>query len=99
ESLNVDESTVSKRLKAAKFIHKQDYWVPHVLRDRDVERRLTMRIVASKIKHKQVNLNRTLKEKRPNRSLQKKNYFFYHGIHLLPEKWQNVITDNGKYFA
>lgn len=42
ESLNVDESTISKRLKAIGFIHKQDYWVPHVLKDRDVERRLTM---------------------------------------------------------
>jgi len=42
ESLNVDESTISKRLKAIGFIHKQDYWVPYVLKDRDVERRLTM---------------------------------------------------------
>lgn len=29
--LNIGESTVSKRLKTAEFVHKQDYRVPHVL--------------------------------------------------------------------
>jgi len=28
----------------------------------------------------------------------KEENFFYHGIHLLPEKWQNVIANDGKYF-
>ncbi|KOX72234.1 hypothetical protein WN51_01096, partial [Melipona quadrifasciata] len=31
--LNVDKSIVSKRLKVAGFIHKKNYWVPHVLKD------------------------------------------------------------------
>lgn len=33
-----------------------------------------------------------------NGSLQKKNNFFYDGTHLLPEKWQNVIANDRKYF-
>jgi len=24
--------------------------------------------------------------------------FFYRGFHLLPEKWEKVIIDDGKYF-
>ena len=42
QSLNVDESTVSKRLKVIGMIHQQDYWLPRVLKDRDIERRLVM---------------------------------------------------------
>lgn len=28
----------------------------------------------------------------------KNEHFFSRGIHLLPEKWEKVITNNGKYF-
>jgi len=28
----------------------------------------------------------------------KDEYFFYHKIHLLPEKWKKIIASNGKYF-
>lgn len=38
-SLEVDESTVSKRLKAMGMIQKQGNWVPYELKPRDVERR------------------------------------------------------------
>ena len=38
-SLQVDESTVSKRLKALGLIQKQGHWVPYELKPRDVERR------------------------------------------------------------
>ncbi|KAG5327098.1 MOS1T transposase, partial [Pseudoatta argentina] len=37
--LQVDESTVSKRLKGLEMIQKQGHWVPYELKPRDVERR------------------------------------------------------------
>ncbi|KAG5321395.1 MOS1T transposase, partial [Pseudoatta argentina] len=37
--LQVDESTVSKRLKGVGMIQKQGHWVPYELKPRDVERR------------------------------------------------------------
>lgn len=39
KSLGVDQSTISRRLKAAGFIQKHGNWVPHELKPRDVERR------------------------------------------------------------
>lgn len=40
ESLGVDRSTISRRLKALGFIQKQGNWVPHELTPRNVENRL-----------------------------------------------------------
>ena len=40
ESLGVDHTTVSKRLKVLGMIQKQGHWVPYELKPRDVERRL-----------------------------------------------------------
>ncbi|KAG5327596.1 MOS1T transposase, partial [Pseudoatta argentina] len=42
--LQVDESTVSKRLKGLGMIQKQGHWVPYELKPRDVERLLKMSI-------------------------------------------------------
>ena len=42
ESLGFTQAAISKRLKAAGYIHKQGNWVPHELKPRDVERRLCM---------------------------------------------------------
>lgn len=39
KSLRVDDTTVSKRLKALGMIQKQGHWVPYELKPRDVERR------------------------------------------------------------
>ena len=39
KTLQVDESTVSKRLKVLGMIQKQGYWVPYELKPRDVQRR------------------------------------------------------------
>lgn len=39
KTLQVDESTVSKRLKVLGMIQKQGHWVPYELKPRDVERR------------------------------------------------------------
>ena len=38
ESLNVDQSTISRRLKAIEMIQKQRNWMPYELKSRDVER-------------------------------------------------------------
>ena len=42
KSLGVEQSTVSRRLKAMGMIQKMSHWVPHELKDRDVERRKTI---------------------------------------------------------
>jgi histone-lysine N-methyltransferase SETMAR len=41
-ALNVDRSTVAKRLQAMGMIRKVGSWVPHELKERDVERRKTI---------------------------------------------------------
>ncbi|XP_020294528.1 uncharacterized protein LOC109860081 [Pseudomyrmex gracilis] len=41
ESLGVDDTTVSKRLKVLGMIQKQGHWVPYELKPRDVKRRLS----------------------------------------------------------
>jgi len=41
-TLNVTQPCVSQRLKALGLILKQGYWVPHELRERDIERRKTI---------------------------------------------------------
>ena len=42
ESLGVTQAAISIRLKAAGYILKQENWVPHELKPRDVERRFCM---------------------------------------------------------
>lgn len=42
QSLNVDRSTVAKRLKALGMVQKISHWVPHELKDQDIERRKTI---------------------------------------------------------
>lgn len=42
KSLQVDDTTVSKRLKALGMIQKQGHWVPYELKPRDIERRYLM---------------------------------------------------------
>ena len=41
-TLNVDRSTVTKRLRAIGMVQKASNWVPHELKDRDIERRKTI---------------------------------------------------------
>ena len=38
KTLQVGESTVSKRLKVLRMIQKQGHWVPYELKTKDVER-------------------------------------------------------------
>ena len=42
ESFGVTQAAISKRLKAAGYIQKQENWNPHELKSRDVERRFCM---------------------------------------------------------
>ncbi|KAG5322907.1 MOS1T transposase, partial [Pseudoatta argentina] len=72
---DVDESTVSKRLKGLGMIQKQGHWVPYELKPRDVERRFgTCELLLQRQKRKGflaryrlqlMRLSRALKEKRP----------------------------------
>ena len=42
ESLGVTQAAISKPLKAAGYIQKQGNWIPHELKQREVERRFCM---------------------------------------------------------
>jgi histone-lysine N-methyltransferase SETMAR len=42
EQLNVDRSTVGKRLHALGLVRKLGNWIPHELKERDIERRKTI---------------------------------------------------------
>ena len=53
KSLGVDDSTVSKRLKALGMIQKEGHWVPYELKPRDIERRrLTCELLLERQKRK-----------------------------------------------
>lgn len=53
ETLGVDQSTVSRRLKQLGMIQKQGNWVPYELKPRDIERRFfTLRTAAQATKKK-----------------------------------------------
>ncbi|KAG5325204.1 MOS1T transposase, partial [Pseudoatta argentina] len=168
--LQVDESTVSKRLKGLGMIQKQGHWVPYVLKPRDVERRFgTCELLLQRQKRKdflQISMPlyaqrhdkvillhdnarphvakpvktylETLKwEVLPHplyspdiapsdfhlfRSMEhgladrrfhsyeeaqkwidswiasKDMSFFRRGIHVLPERWEKVVSSDGQYF-
>ncbi|EFN88889.1 Histone-lysine N-methyltransferase SETMAR, partial [Harpegnathos saltator] len=42
KELNINRSTVGKRLHALGMVKKSENWVPHQLKERDIERRLVM---------------------------------------------------------
>ncbi|KAG5319033.1 MOS1T transposase, partial [Pseudoatta argentina] len=75
--LQVDESTVSQRLKGLGMIQKQGHWVPYELKPRDVERRLgtcelllqrqkrTGFLTGDRYRLQLMRSSRALKEKRP----------------------------------
>ncbi|KAG5318199.1 MOS1T transposase, partial [Pseudoatta argentina] len=63
--LQVDESTVSKRLKGLGMIQKQRHWVPYELKLRDVERRLGTCITGDRYRLQLMRLSQALKDKRP----------------------------------
>ncbi|KAG5308927.1 MOS1T transposase, partial [Pseudoatta argentina] len=61
--LQVDESTVSKRLKGLGMIQKQGHWVPYELKPRDVERRFgTCQLLLQRQKRKGFLLEQLLDE-------------------------------------
>ena len=54
ESLGVDHTAVSKRLKALGMIKKKGRWVPYELKPKDIERRLVTLTAASMVEKERV---------------------------------------------
>ncbi|KAG5313071.1 MOS1T transposase, partial [Pseudoatta argentina] len=153
--LQVDESTVSKRLKGLGMIQKQGHWVPYELKPREKKRFFAShRIVTGdgkwihydnpkrrkswgkpghaleagdRYRLQLMRLSRALKEKRPLYAQRhdkvillhadrrfhsyeeaqkwidswiasKDMSFFRRGIHVLPERWEKVVSGDGQYF-
>ncbi|KAG5325741.1 MOS1T transposase, partial [Pseudoatta argentina] len=156
--LQVDESTVSKRLKGLGMIQKQGHWVPYELKPRDVERRFgtcELLLQRQKRKHRIVtgdekwihydnpkrrkcktsknlkwevlphppyspdiapsdfHLFRSMAHGLADRRFHsyedaqkwidswiasKDMSFFRRGIHVLPERWEKVVSSDGQYF-
>ncbi|KAG5322814.1 MOS1T transposase, partial [Pseudoatta argentina] len=71
--LQVDESTVSKRLKGLGMIQKQGHWVPYELKPRDVERRFgTCELLLQRQKRKGFLIMASSKGKTRDRSRKKR---------------------------
>ncbi|KAG5327583.1 MOS1T transposase, partial [Pseudoatta argentina] len=120
KTLQVDESTVSKRLKGLGMIQKQGHWVPYEL-------------TGDRYRLQLMRLSRALKEKRPSPDIAPSDFhlfrsmahgladrrfhsyeeaqkwidswiaskdmsFFRRGIHVLPERWEKVVSSDGQYF-
>ncbi|KAG5319831.1 MOS1T transposase, partial [Pseudoatta argentina] len=160
--LQVDESTVSKRLKGLGMIQKQGHWVPNELKSRDVERRFgTCELLLQRQKRKgflaihdkvillhdnarphvakpvktyletlkwevlihslyspdiapsDFHLFRSMAHGLADRRFHsyeeaqkwidswiasKDMSFFRRGIHVLPERWEKVVSSDGRYF-
>ncbi|KAG5322300.1 MOS1T transposase, partial [Pseudoatta argentina] len=159
--LQVDESTVSKRLKGLGIIQKQGHWVPYELKPRDVERRFgTCELLLQRQKRKGFLIHDKVillhDNARPHVAKPVKTYletlkwgilthplyspdiapsdfhlfrsmahgladrrfhsyeeaqkwidswiaskdmsFFRRGIHVLPERWEKVVSSDGQYF-
>ena len=99
DELNVDVSTVSKRLKAMGVIQRQRYWVPYQLKPRDIERRLVVfRLMCHALVEKRFQSFEVIKKWVDSWIASKDKEFFRNEIRQLPEKCRNVITSDGQYF-
>ncbi|KAG5318790.1 MOS1T transposase, partial [Pseudoatta argentina] len=103
--LQVDESTVSKRLKGLGMIQKQGHWVPYELKPRDVERRFgTCELLLQRQKRKGFLADRRFHSYEEAQKwidswiASKDMSFFRRGIHVLPERWEKVVSSDGQYF-
>ncbi|KAG5325764.1 MOS1T transposase, partial [Pseudoatta argentina] len=103
--LQVDESTVSKRLKGLGMIQKQGHWVPYELKPRDVERLFgTCELLLQRQKRKGFLLLCIWWDQQGviyyiDSWITSKNMsFFRRGIHVLPERWEKVVSSDGQYF-
>ncbi|KAG5311890.1 MOS1T transposase, partial [Pseudoatta argentina] len=93
--LQVDESTVSKRLKGLGMIQKQGHWVPYEL--------LLLCIwwdqqgviyYADRRFHSYEEAQKWIDSWIASKDLS----FFRRGIHVLPERWEKVVSSDGQYF-
>lgn len=133
KSLQVDDTTVSKRLKALGMVQKQGHWVPYELKPRDIERRFRPHVAkpvktyletlrwevlphppySPDIAPSDYHLFRSMAHGLAEQHFQsyedtkkwidswiasKDVSFFRRGIHLLPERWEKVVSSDGQYF-
>ncbi|KAG5320388.1 MOS1T transposase, partial [Pseudoatta argentina] len=145
KTLQVDESTVSKRLKGLGMIQKQGYWVPRALKEKRplyAQRHDKMILlhdnarphVAKPVKtyletlkwevlphppyspdiapsdfHLFRSMAHGLADRRFHSYEEAQKWidswiaskdmsFFRRGIHVLPERWEKVVSSNGQYF-
>ncbi|KAG5321300.1 MOS1T transposase, partial [Pseudoatta argentina] len=105
--LQVDESSVSKRLKGLGMIQKQGHWVPYELKPRDVERLKTyiapsdfhlFRSMAHGLADRRFHSYEEAQKWIDSWIASKDMSFFRRGIHVLPEKWEKVVSSDGQYF-
>lgn len=75
-ALNVDRSTVTKRLKAMGMIQKANYWTPHEVKDRDIERRKTIWEIFLQRQQRKDFLHELLLEMNTTKILNACNMFF-----------------------
>ncbi|KAG5325739.1 MOS1T transposase, partial [Pseudoatta argentina] len=110
--LQVDESTVSKRLKGLGMIQKQGHWVPYELKPRTTastaEKKSSPDIAPSDF-HLFRSMALDLADRRFHSYEEAQKWidswiaskdmsFFRRGIHVLPERWEKVVESDGKYF-
>ncbi|KAG5317792.1 MOS1T transposase, partial [Pseudoatta argentina] len=104
--LQVDESTVSKRLKGLGMIQKQGHGVPYELNPRTTastaeKKRFSFlhRIVTGDEKwirrfHSYEEAQKWIDSWIASKDMS----FFRRGIHVLPERWEKVVSSDGQYF-
>ncbi|KAG5324999.1 MOS1T transposase, partial [Pseudoatta argentina] len=123
--LQVDESTVSKRLKGLGMIQKQGHWVPYELLSTHVAKPVKTYLETLKwevlphppyspdIAPSNFHLFRSMAHGLADRLFHsyeeaqkwidswiasKDMSFFRRGIHVLPERWEKVVSSDGQYF-
>ncbi|KAG5313215.1 MOS1T transposase, partial [Pseudoatta argentina] len=100
--LQVDESTVSKRFKGLGMIQKQGHWVPYELKPRDVERQNLyfhlFRSMAHGLADRRFHSYEEAQKWIDSWIASKDMSFFRRGIHVLPERWEKVVSSDGQYF-
>ncbi|KAG5313941.1 MOS1T transposase, partial [Pseudoatta argentina] len=85
------------------MIPKQGHWVPYELKPRDVERRFgTGELLLQRQKRKgfltALSFLRRSSKWIDSWISSKDMSFFRRGIHVLPERWEKVVSSDGQYF-
>ncbi|KAG5318840.1 MOS1T transposase, partial [Pseudoatta argentina] len=128
-SLEVDFSTIGKRLKSLGMIQKEGHWVPYELKPRDLEPHVGKPVktyletlkwevlphppYSPDIAPSDFHLFRSMAHGLADRRFHsyeeaqkwidswiasKDMSFFRRGIHVLPERWEKVVSSDGQYF-